>query len=276
MGQEDQKRTERMQVNIPVRVIGTSPEAGEFTEDTRTVAVSQAGARLSLSHSVVAGETVRIINLRNYSEADFRVVGLLGPAATKPAEWGVECVERGRNIWGVDLPPVEAGAPEAGVRLECRACHDQGPVTVTLMEIEVLDSTGLIVRECTRCGKPTYWVYADTARRPRQLSPSEPVTPASATPASKKSEKRAHRRVTMRVPILVRNQKNEQEISKTENMSKDGVAVSLAMELTVGDQLTIVCPYAPSGQNIEQKAEVRWRSAFPFGGMRSYGLQFVG
>ncbi len=276
MGQEDRKRMEQLQVNIPLRVIGTSPEGGEFTEDTHTVAVSQAGARVALTHGAMPGDTVRIVNLQNYSEADFRVVGPLSRPETKPGEWGVECVERGRNIWGVDLPPVEAGVPEAGVRLECRACHDQGPVTVTLMEIEVLNSTGLIVGECKHCGKPTYWVYADAAHRPHQLSPADPVAPAARDAAAPQREKRTHRRVAMKVPILVRNQKNEQEISKTENMSKGGVAVSLVMELTVGDKLTIICPYAPSGQNIEQKAEVRWRSAFPFGGLRSYGLQFAG
>jgi hypothetical protein len=77
------------------------------------------------------------------------------------------------------------------------------------------------------------------------------------------------------LPILVRNQNNDQEIAKTDNVSKGGLGVCLAMELAVGDKLTVICPYEPAGQSIEQKAEVRWRSAFPFGGTRSYGLAYV-
>jgi hypothetical protein len=275
---EEQRRTEWPRLSIPIRVIGASPEAGQFMEDTHTVAVNQAGARIALKHTVAAGETIRIINLENYNEADFRVVGPTAPPGSAEREWGVECVEQGRNIWGVELPPpLSAEVAEAGTLLECRACHQRGLVAVTLMEVEVLGSTGLVVRECNKCAKPTYWVYAETTRRPREISPTEPVAPAVRGPAAeKRTDKRTHKRVGMKLPILVTNQKNEQEVAKTENISKGGVAVSLVMELAVGEMLTTVCPYDPEGQKIEQKAEVRWRSPFPFGGLRTYGLCYRG
>lgn len=276
MSLEEQRRTERVRLSIPIRVIGTSAESGDFTEDTHTVVVNQAGARVLLAHRVASGETVRIINLENYSEADFKVVGPTSRPDAAGGEWGVECVELGRNIWGIELPPpLHVEESEAGALLGCRVCGQQGLWPVTFMEVEVLGSTGQIVRECSQCAKPTYWTYAEVNRRP-PISPSDPVAPAPRGPASTKGvEKRIHKRLGMKLPILVRNQKNEQEIAKTENVSKGGVAVSLAMELAVGDTLTVVCPYSPGGQNIEQKAEVRWRSPFPFGGMRTYGLRYL-
>jgi hypothetical protein len=275
MNQEKQRQSERL--SIPIRVIGVSPETGEFTEDSHTVVVDQAGARIVLKQRVAAGEAVRIINLENYNEADFRVVGPTRLPDAQGGEWGVECTEPGRNIWGIELSPSRHVVSADGVLLECRACHQQGMTAATLMEVEVLESTGQITRECVQCAKTTYWTYADATRRPREIPPSEPAAPQSTRVVVKTgSERRVHKRLAMKLPVLVRNQRNEQEITKTENVSKGGVAVSLAMDLAVGDSLTVICPYSPGGQNIEQKAEVRWRSPFPFSGMRTYGLRYTG
>lgn len=277
MDQPEQRRTERLLLTIPIRVIGFDAETGEFSEDTHTLVVNRAGARIALTHRVVAEDTIRIINLENYNEADFRVVGPTRLAGTEVAEWGVECAEPGRNVWGIELPPpLAAEGSEAGALLECRACHTQGLWPVTLMDVEVLDSTGIVQRLCDQCGKPTYWTYADVTRRPREFPPSEPAAPAPRVVKVKKpTEKRTDKRLGMKLPILVRNQKGEEERTKTENVSKGGFAVSLAMELAEGDVVTVVCPYTPGGQDIEQKAEVRRRAKFPFGGMRLYGFRYV-
>lgn len=277
MDQPEQRRTERLLLTIPIRVIGFDAETGEFSEDTHTLVVNRAGARIALTHRVVAEDTIRIINLENYNEADFRVVGPTRLAGTEVAEWGVECAEPGRNVWGIELPPpLAAEGSEAGALLECRVCHTQGLWPVTLMDVEVLDSTGIVQRLCDQCGKPTYWTYADVTRRPREFPPSELAAPAPRVVKVKKAtEKRTDKRLGMKLPILVRNQKGEEEKTKTENVSKGGFAVSLAMELTEGDVVTVVCPYTPGGQDIEQKAEVRRRAKFPFGGMRLYGFRYV-
>jgi hypothetical protein len=276
MDQPEQKPTERPLRSFPIRVVGFNTASGDFTEDTHTIAINQAGARLALQHRVAADDTIRIVNLENYSEAEFRVVGPTRLAGAEAAEWGVECLEGSRNIWGIELPPpLSAAQAGAGALLECRACHAQGMWPVTSMEVEVLDSTGLINRQCNQCAKITYWTYADTSRRPREFSPSEPVEPAPReADIQRKLEKRREKRMGMVLTIMVRNQKGEQEITKTDNISKGGIAVSLVMDLEVGDTLSIVCPYTPGSQDIPQKGEVRRRATFPFGGKRLYGIAY--
>jgi hypothetical protein len=277
MSQTEQRQTERLLLTIPIRVIGFETAAGQFSEDTHTIVVNRAGARIALKHRVTPEDTLRIINLENYSEADFRVVGptrLEGAAVT---EWGVECLDEGRNIWGIDLPPpLPHEGREAGVLLECRVCRTRAFRPVSLMEIEVLDSTGIIRHSCSQCGKPTHWTHADVTRRPRGLSPpASAFSPPPPVARKEEAEKRTSRRLGMKMPILVKARWGEQESAKTENVSKGGVAVSLAIELAVGDILTIVCPYTPGAQNIEQKAEVRRRATYSFGGKRLYGLRYV-
>jgi hypothetical protein len=88
-------------------------------------------------------------------------------------------------------------------------------------------------------------------------------------------EKRKAKRMGMKLPILVRNAKGMDETGKTDDLSKGGVAVSLAMDLVVGDQVTVISPYNGHTNEPGQKAEVRRRAVFTFNDKRQYGLQYI-
>ncbi len=277
MSPEEKRNSERLRLSIPIRVMGSDLEGVEFKEDTQTSEVNRTGARIALNKRMGGGETVRIVNLENYHEGDFRLAGRMTPPDAESGEWGVDCLESGRNIWGINLPaPQPAGGAESGALLECRSCHQQGFLAVALTELDVLDSSGIIVRDCKKCGKATYWTFGEVTRRPRQFPASEPVTPpVPKVAAAKEVEKRAHKRMAMKLPILVRNQKGEEDTTKTENVSRGGYGVSLGLDLAEGEQVTVVCPYTQGGSNIEQKAEVRRRAKFEFGSRRYYGLRLL-
>lgn len=273
MSSPEQRRTERLMLSIPVRVIGFDTATGEFTEDTHTTVVNRAGARIALTHRVAVNGTVRVVNLENYSEADFRVVSPTSWTGSEVKEWGVECLEAERNIWGIEFSPPLAN--EAGALIECRGCRSQGFWALTPVETEALEVSGAVQHSCMQCGKPTYWTFADVSRRPKEFPPAEALQLPPPTVPKKAAEKRVNKRMGMKLPVLVRGPKGEQEICKTENISKGGLGVSLAMDLAVGDVVSVACPYTPGGQNIEQKAEVRRRGQYPFGGMRLYGLGYL-
>ena len=86
---------------------------------------------------------------------------------------------------------------------------------------------------------------------------------------------RVYTKLSRKLPIFVRNQKGQEEVSKTENVSKGGVAVPLEMELQVGEIVSVECPHTSEVPDILQKAEVRSRATFSFGGRRLYGLKYV-
>jgi hypothetical protein len=277
MTEPERRSTERVALRIPIRVIGFATAGGDFTENTETLVVNQGGARIVLQHHVAADDTLRIVNLETHAEAEFRVVGPTRLEGDHVSEWGVECTETGHNVWGVELPPpLPREGKDAGALLECRACHSQGFWPLTLMEVEVLDSTGEINRTCSKCDKTTYWTYADPDRRPREFSTTEPVAPTPrAADVKQFVERRKFKRMMLKLPIYVRNQKGEHEISKTENVSRGGVAVPLEMELQVGEQVSVECPHTSEVPDILQKAEVRFRATFSFGGRRLYGLMYI-
>jgi hypothetical protein len=272
MSPTEQKSQERVRVELPIRVFGFDEARGRFNEDTNTIAVSPTGSLIALKHRVFPADVIRIVNLRNVQEADFRIVGPSAVGTTDVAEWGVECTERDRSIWGIAFPPLD---PAAHVLLECLACRAQDSWPATLLEREVLDATGIMARSCSHCGKPTYWTYADASQRPEAFTQAQAVAPPPRVmPVKKAAERRNRKRLPMKLPIYVRSKKDKEEIGTTENLTTSGLAVALAMDLAEGEIVTIICPYTPGAQNIEQKAVVRWRDPYPAGPKRFYGLDY--
>ncbi|HEV2350733.1 MAG TPA: PilZ domain-containing protein [Terriglobia bacterium] len=273
----EQRRSERLPKEIPIRVIGFALEKNEFSEDTTTVAISREGARIKLKQKVAPHSTVRIINLENYNEADFRVVGPSSLEGREASEWGVEYVELARNIWGIEIPAVKIPVDDPGALLECRVCHQQDRHVLSPMEAEAMNSAGILALNCDKCNKLTYWNYADPRMLPVVFPPPDLIAPAVPDkPVEKKGiEKRKAKRLGMKLKILVRNSKGVEEIGKTEDISKGGVAVALAMDLVVGEQVTVICPYSGQGNEPGQKAEVRRRAAFTFNERRHYGFLYL-
>jgi hypothetical protein len=74
---------------------------------------------------------------------------------------------------------------------------------------------------------------------------------------------------------VVRTLKGEQELAKTENISKGGLAVCLALKLAMGEIVRVVCPYTEGDQTLEQRAEVRRRVTFFDGTRWLYGMRYL-
>lgn len=300
------RRTERIMLEIPIRVFSFGGRVGDFSEDTRTLMVNRDGALIVLIHRLVPNETVRIINLENLREDDFRVVGLSRQEGDRFCEWGVECVDKNRTLWEIDFPPpLEDSGAEGGALLQCTGCGKESFLVLSLTEVNILESRGAIENLCERCGELTSWAFGADVRVAKKIDPpvetprAAPVLilpvrdaggfgelidpaesetlPAAVLPQKwdRKTERRIFRRLTLKLPVLVRNQTGALELGRTENISKGGVGVGLAVVLMLGEHVTVVCPYSGAGNQIEQRAEVRRRISL-YGGLKwFYGLRYV-
>jgi hypothetical protein len=263
---------------IPIRVIGYDQGRVEFSEDTKAVVVGPWGARIGLKNRAVPDDVLRIVNLENSREADFRLVGPIQLVVCGTSEWAVECLDRRRNIWGVTIPILaRTRREELGPWLECRACATQFRFAVGMLETLVLDTTGLVVLECHRCGRPTYWTYAEASKRPPGFPPFEDVAPPPRKlRAGDFVNQRALKRLSLRLAVLIRNHRGQEEVTTAENVSRGGFAAVLGMELRPGQTVTCVCPYAEPGQNIERVAECRWEECVTAGATkRIYGFRYI-
>ena len=87
-------------------------------------------------------------------------------------------------------------------------------------------------------------------------------------------EKRKRKRAPLRLKVMIIAQKGAQEISKTADVSPYGLSVALALDLELGEVVSVFCPYT-EGQNLEQKAVVSWREPYSQGHERFYGLKYI-
>jgi hypothetical protein len=267
---------ERAALKIPIRVSAYDEGRGEFTEESYTTEVTRWGGRIVLKNWVYPQDILRIVNLDNLFEADFRVVGLMKYTDLGTTEWVVECLEKGRNIWNVTFPAAKPVAlVESDIPLECRLCHKNEPHPVLAPEYEVLQASGLIGGYCPTCAQPTYWTFADATRRPGTYPPFEDkAPPARVEKASAFINTRAHRRLALQLPIVVRNSKGEEETSVTVNISRGGFAAVLGMSVLEGEVVSFVCAQFAGGQPIELMAECRWGASVTSGATKHiYGFR---
>src|SRR5512143_2230621 len=119
---------------IPIRVHAFDPGRVEFSEETFTCLVSHRGAHIELKNCVVMDDFLRIVNLEDLSEADFRILGPRKLALSATSEWVVECVDSRRNIWGLPVPRNTPDPEEGGPLLMCRACGTTSQVYVSPLD----------------------------------------------------------------------------------------------------------------------------------------------
>lgn len=242
-------------LTVPLRVHGRNPQGEEFAEEARTVTLNRHGACIQITRPLLPGQTLRLNNLVSHLEANFRVVGPVSPRTEKGGEWGVECLDHKLNIWGIQFPPATAEETDSTALLECRNCHGIAVLHLSLVEVEVLETSGLLSKPCGNCKKTTPWGYAE-----KQVAmgapPDEAAMLAEAGKVAQGPEQRRHRRVSLQLPVLVRDYYGGVEITKSENVSKGGFCFISEKNHLVGEGVLVACPYSASEHSIEVRAKI--------------------
>ena len=265
------RRTERILLSIPIRVEGQSPRGEKFVENSRTVVINRHGARILLRHAIASGGALKIENLAAHRKADFRVVGPTGPADPGGGEWGVECTDEKSNIWGIEFPPQTEGAAQAMALLQCRVCNKESFLPISMIEHDVLSSSGLLSRDCSTCGRRTQWSYPDhtvvaTAAGLDEVS--------GAAERASGVDQRMFKRASLRLPIRIRDYYGGVDLTKSENVSKGGICFMSDKDYEVGAGILVTCPYNAAGHSIEVRARVVRRQVLSGNSQKIYGVQY--
>jgi len=153
-----QRRSLRILLSIPVLLQGMDEDGSPFESAGRTIALNRHDARIQAKHRLRPGQTIAVTNQSSGAQADFRVVGPLAFPYNQVGEWGIECLRADENIWKIYFPPLD-GESDAHILLECRHCHALTLQSLSLVEVEVLETAGLLTKSCAPCGKSTPWGY---------------------------------------------------------------------------------------------------------------------
>jgi hypothetical protein len=282
---ENKSRSQKVKLSIPLRIHGTDGEGWPYRCEARTVDLNRHGGRIRISRLLAGGETIHVFNLVNRREADFRVAGpvspltkeggvfgVLGPVSKDPIKrraCGIECLDTTMNFWGITFPSAgEREPPPPSALLQCRRCQATAPLNISLVEVDVLETAGILSCPCETCGEVTPWGYA---RKDRKRQPGR-ESPASDPPHDLRF--RRHRHVPLQLPMKIRNYSGDVEITKCKNISKGGLCFISQKHYYTREGVLVACPYNPGGQNIEVEAQIVRQEGIEDTNRKIYGVEF--
>ena len=116
------RRSQRVLMQVPIRVRGTDTQNKAFEEETETLAINAHGALVLLSARLTSGGTVLMQHKRTQEEQECHVV-FLGPVRGGKAEVGLEFTSPRPQFWRVAFPPEDwtSKSPEARTAAHVRS-----------------------------------------------------------------------------------------------------------------------------------------------------------
>jgi hypothetical protein len=98
------RRSQRVLMQVAVRVRGTDAQGRTFEEEASTLAINAHGALVLLQARLTSGSSVLMQHKQTLEEQECHVV-FLGPVRAGQAEIGLEFSEPRPTFWRVTFPP---------------------------------------------------------------------------------------------------------------------------------------------------------------------------
>ena len=117
------RRSQRVLMQVGVRVRGKDSQGHAFEEETETLAINAHGALILVNARVTSGSKVTMQHKRTQEEQECHVV-FLGPVRAGKAEIGLEFSEPRPTFWRVAFPPEDWSSKHPDAR----------PITVSRTE----------------------------------------------------------------------------------------------------------------------------------------------
>ncbi|HEX8836870.1 MAG TPA: hypothetical protein VF748_08040 [Candidatus Acidoferrum sp.] len=98
------RRSQRVLMQVGIRVRGKDAQGKDFEEGTETLAINAHGALVLLNARVISGGVLHMKHNKTEEEQECHVA-FLGPVRSGRAEIGVEFTAPSPNFWRVAFPP---------------------------------------------------------------------------------------------------------------------------------------------------------------------------
>ena len=98
------RRSQRVLMQVPVRLRGQDAQGASFDEETETLAINAHGALVLMQARITSGATIQLQHKRTSEEQECQVV-FLGPVRGNKAEIGLEFSAPRPQFWRVAFPP---------------------------------------------------------------------------------------------------------------------------------------------------------------------------
>jgi len=151
------RRSGRISKAIPILLIGSDSDGIVFSEEAKTVVISEHGAGVISSHKLVPEQELIVRSIESQQEAEIRVIGEIGTKGNLHT-YGVSFLRAYPEFWGLSFAPNSPYAYQPVVlTLECSTCRTTISLEHSDFEFDICAVHGGLVRYCGHCGLSTIW-----------------------------------------------------------------------------------------------------------------------
>jgi hypothetical protein len=118
------RRSQRVLMQVPVRLCGTDAQGKKFEEETATLAINAHGALVLMNARVISGGKVQLQHNLTKEEQECHVA-FLGPVRSGKSEVGLEFSDARPSFWRVAFPPEDWTSKHP----EARTMLSKNPIT---------------------------------------------------------------------------------------------------------------------------------------------------
>jgi hypothetical protein len=181
-------------VALQIEVVGSDLDGQQYMERTQTLMITRDGATILLANKLAPESELIVRNLMTNGEALARVVGHIREDASGHV-YGVALMDPSVDLWQVQFPPAEHVKCTV---LECSRCMAVKSLSLTEIEMEILESKRALTRHCEGCQSSTIWkgTTRDVSIEPKRISFREKSVPEPAALPAR--EKRKDRRTAVK------------------------------------------------------------------------------
>jgi PilZ domain-containing protein len=267
----DKRRSDRVNMTVPVAVEGVDAEGRLFKDEAQALVIGRFGGRIRLGRRLERGQQLLVVGPRNLTPAVFEVVEAIAAPSGDQGEYGVVCLDRAEDVWGIHVWGENEEPSEAKALLECQMCRTVGFVPLTLTQVDAIRYLGFVGLPCLECKATTPWGYAEV-NAPMRSEGSQGET--SAVQHVEQFTPRKHRRAYMQLPLKVKSEKGAEELTHTENVSRSGLGFLSARHYQPGEKVLVQFPYDPAHELPARHARILHRRPVEGSGNAIYGLVF--
>jgi PilZ domain-containing protein len=276
MNTENQRRTDRVIIRMPVRISALDAAGVKFSEEGYTLTINRHGATIALSRKLNPGLHLTICPFTSNKESIALVMGQLGGQSDVHV-YGIALLESNANLWGIQFPPLaESEEGLARLLLECDACKAREVVYLNELETDVFEGNHSLPRSCSQCGTWTLWRQtAGELPGGNSKVQSEVAQESSAVQLDQAKNKRKHVRVRVKMKACIRHPGFEEEIVEVKDLSRGGLSFVSPKAYMEGSRIEVAVPYSKGKANIFVTARISRALKVKDKGLTKYGAHYI-
>jgi hypothetical protein len=249
MKTENQRRSDRVNIKVPVRVFAVDATGQKFIAQGHTLTISRHGATVALDRKLTSGLNLTICPGTSKRESSAIVMGQIG-GQSGVYVYGIVVLELNVNLWGIQFPPLsESEEGLVKLLLECSACKAREVVHLNELETDVFEGNNCLPRSCSQCAAWTLWLQT-----PNDLPAGNPGVQSETVPESsvatvdRAQNKRKHVRVQVKMKACIHHPGFEEEIVDVKDVSRGGFSFVSSKGYIEGSRIEVAVPYSGGKQ----------------------------